>query len=425
MNKNFQSQRIRNVQRSLQNQKEKSALLLSSAPEHYSSRDQHHAYRQASDFFFLTGELNLQKTILLITADKVTIFSEPVEAIKVVWDGPQPSAKALAKALKADIVLTKLFESEAAKALRGIEKLFYQSEPQSLALQIAKKLFETPSHLRGTLPRSFAHSDLLLEPLRLFKDKEEIELIRKANAITNVGLLCALPLLRPGKSEEAIAATIDYSFAAQGAENAFASIVATGKNAATLHHRAGQAKIRAKDFVLVDVGARFDGYCADITRTLPASSDYSSQHQEVYEVVLRAQRAALSKVKHGVFAQVLYDAAVKELAYGLKHLGILKKSVSEIIAKRLYLPYFPHGIGHTLGIDIHDIGNLRGNNSARLEEGMVITVEPGLYLREKRSKIDPIGVRIEDNVKVTRTGCEILSEGFPKELSKVSALLNE
>jgi Xaa-Pro aminopeptidase len=203
----------------------------------------------------------------------------------------------------------------------------------------------------------------------------------------------------------------------------FNSIVAAGANAATLHYEALAAKIRKEDMVLIDSGAQLNRYCADITRVLPASGMFSQIHRIIYEIVLQAQLAALKKVKAGVKILTIYDAAAEVITEGLKELGVLKGPLKALLKKKAFKPYFPHGIGHSLGLDVHDLSQLRGNNEAVLEAGMVFTIEPGLYFSKSISNVPACGVRIEDNVLVTKSGCEILSPGFPKDAEQIEALM--
>lgn len=403
---------------------ESQALLISSAAISSASRDQDHPFRQSSDFLYLTGSQAESAAILISSSrPRPLIVSTARSKLKAVWDGPGENLRRLASELKADYLESENLEREIRSGLKGVETLFYSSEPNSTALKIARSLFEFPSHQRMGLPKTFVHADRILEPLRVHKESWEVAAIKAANKVTNTALLCALPFATKGRSETSLAATIDYSFRLQGAEPGFNSIVAAGKNAAVLHHKPSASKLKNGDMVLLDVGARLNHYCADITRMIPVGQAFTPIQREIYEIVLSAQKAALSKIRSGVLASAVFQAAARELSYGLRELKVLRQSVSKIMADKLYKPYFPHGIGHTLGLDVHDIGNLRADLSVKLETGMVITVEPGLYFPKPIKKIPACGVRIEDNVLVTRNGCQILSAGFPKEVREVEGLI--
>jgi Xaa-Pro aminopeptidase len=257
----------------------------------------------------------------------------------------------------------------------------------------------------------------------MHKEQYEVDLIRRANEITNEGLLYIAARLDPGLTEAHAARTIEYVFKMNDATTAFGTIVAGGSEAAVLHHRASDRKLKRGEMVLIDCGAEYKLYCGDITRVVPCGGTFSPEQRDVYEVVLAAQKAALKNIRAGVKIAKAYDAAARVMTEGLVALKVLRGKPSELFEKKAYLPYFPHGIGHSLGIDVHDVGNLRGNKEATLEAGMVITVEPGLYFPKKVGKVPACGVRIEDNVLVTAKGCEILSAGFPKEISEIEALV--
>lgn len=403
---------------------ETAALLISSALSCPSSRDQAHPFRQNSDFLYLTGA-EAQDLAIFVSSELPAplLFGSSMSKEKALWEGPGINLSSLASNIGADFVECSNLDAEINKRLQGISTFYYSGEPGSVGMRIARRLLETPSHQRGRLPNTLRHSDVIIEPLRLLKDPDEVKAIYEANKVTNAALLCSLPFIRAGKSESSVAATIDYSFRLQGAKPGFASIVAAGKNAATLHHSPSNYKLKKGQMLLFDVGACLGHYNADISRVVCVDSRFSGAHRDIYEVVLSAQKAALKKVRHGVLSGVLYEAAVRELSIGLKELKVLKGSVSTIIDKKLYLPFFPHGIGHTLGLDVHDVGNLRANLGVKLQKGMVITVEPGLYFQKATKHFSACGVRIEDNVLVTDSGCEILSEGFPKKISEIEDLM--
>ncbi len=223
--------------------------------------------------------------------------------------------------------------------------------------------------------------------------------------------------------EYQIAANIEYWFKLQDCGVAFPSIAAAGRSAATLHYQDHSQALRSSEMLLIDCGATYKGYAADITRVLPVSGRFDKQQARIYDAVLAAQLAAIAKIKHGVRILDVYNAAAKELCYVLRDLKIIKgKNISKPLKDKAFAPWFPHGIGHSLGLDTHDIGKLRGNNDARLKAGMVFTVEPGLYFPKKIAGVAACGVRIEDDILVTKTGCRVLSAGFPKERQEIESL---
>lgn len=399
-----------------------SALVLSSAAYIPSSRDQYYPFRQSSDFYYLTGSLGQDLILLLSTTHpRPRIFAPKVDTSKVLWEGSGPNLKKLTDHLGAELVIASSPVDEVLKNLRGHEQLFFQNERGSKGWAIAEKLVSLPSHQRASLPARFTHVDMITEPLRILKDKHELKLIRQAAAISNYVLFELSDAIEPGRSEREIANFIEASFQDLGVTPSFSTIVAAGKSAATLHHHPSAKKLKASDLVLIDMGAQRDMYCADITRTFPVRGPFPSPQRDVYEIVLAAQKAAIKTVRSGVNIENVHESAARVLTEGLKDLKVLRGKTSKLLSDKAYRPYFPHSIGHTLGIDIHDIGNLRGG-SGKLLAGMVITIEPGLYFPKKIGRIPPLGIRIEDDVLVTKRGSEVLSEGFPKEVSEIEAM---
>ena len=214
-------------------------------------------------------------------------------------------------------------------------------------------------------------------------------------------------------------------YRARGADVAFSTIVGGGISAATLHYETAHRKLKNEDLLLVDLGAEYKLYAADITRTVPISGHFSKEYRILYTAVLNAQMAAIKRIKHGAKIQTLYDAVVEHLVDGLLQLKVLKGSAKANIKKKTYLPYFPHGLGHGLGLDVHDVGDFRGSAGGILQEGVVYTVEPGLYFPKPIGKLPACGIRIEDDVLVTRKGCEVLTPELPKKPDEVEAWMQK
>ena len=399
------------------------AMLLSSAPQAARNRDTHYPYRQNSDFFYLTGSTERDLNLLIsFTMKRPLLIAPKADPKRVLWEGKQEHPKKLAASLGADLVISDDPHREILPRLKGAEVLYYQSADRTPSFEIATQIASRPSHERRGIPSRIEVADSLITPLRLIKDPEEVETIRKAIAVTESALEEALAYLAPGVPERFLQATVDYWFRVYGGSNAFTSIVGSGAHAAILHYERGEGIARKSDLVLIDCGAEYECYASDITRCFPASGRFEGVTAEVYDIVLAAQEAAIKKVKSGIQVGVVYDAAARVLTEGLLDLKVLKGKLGTLLQNRAYLPYFPHGIGHTLGIDVHDVGNFRGNNAAVLEEGMVITVEPGLYFPRKTGKVPACGVRIEDDVLVTKSGAEVLT-AFPKKRAAVEEVM--
>ncbi len=399
-------------------------LLLSSAPHVTRSRDEHHEYRQNSNLFYLTGS-TVADLCLLVGKNLKTplLLARKLSERELVWEGSAPNLKPLATSLGAELIVTDNVRKEILSRLAGSSHLYYDNMPGTVSWNIAHELITLPSHERGRMPLHFSHCDGILENLRLFKDKEEVDLIRRANEITNEGLLYIAPRVRAGLSEAQVARTIEYVFRMNEASMSFGTVVGSGPSAAILHHRNLIRKLRAGEMVLIDCGAEFKLYAGDITRVMPVNGKFTEPQKHLYDIVLKSQEAALRQVRAGVRIGTVYDAAAKVLTEGLVELKVLRGKVSKLVANKAFRPYFPHGIGHSLGLDVHDVGRLRGSHDALLEPGMVITIEPGLYFRKKTGRVPACGVRIEDNVLVTKRGCDILSEGFPKDTRQIEDLM--
>jgi Xaa-Pro aminopeptidase len=424
MKHNFK-QRIQNVITALGRTTGSHALVISSNPNVTRSADQHYPYRANSDLYYLTGSTSPDVTLVVrnSASPKVVLIVPTEDPTKVVWEGAAPSIAPTAKAIGATVIRSKDPRKAVYELLRGTDSVFTQSMPGTLSNTIRQELARQTGETPKSSPCSLANADTITSDLRLIKTRSELAAIKQAVALTSEVLYAITPLFTPGTTEREIASVIDCSYRMNGGVPAFEPIAATGRSAATLHYRALTRTLRNGDLLLIDTGVELDMYCSDITRTIPIGS-ISTAQTTLYEAVLSAQRAAIKKIKNNVLIRDIYLAAAKELALGLKETGVLKGSISMLMKKQAFKPYFPHGIGHSLGIDVHDVGGLRGNHEARLKEGMVFTIEPGVYLPSPTKHLPALGIRIEDDIVVTKGGCTVLTEeAFPKELSEVGKLL--
>jgi Xaa-Pro aminopeptidase len=405
---------------------EKEALVISSNPHCVRSRDTHFPFRQNSDLYYFTGSHAEDTTLVLNPHSKtpVVLITPPHDPVKKVWEGGQVNLKPVAKELSAELCVTK----EPLKALlgfvRGTEKVYVQSISETSSAALKKELYQRSAIALRGLPTTVAEVERFTARLRLYKDPSEITLIKAAAEVTSDALFGMLPYVRDGRNEREIGAVIECAYRSAGGAPAFGTIVATGPSAATLHYRALNQKLRKGELLLVDTGAELDMYASDVTRTIPVGQEISPALRYLYDTVLRAQEHAIAKVKPGVLIADVYKAAATELTYGLKELGILRGKLSTLVTKGAFRPWFPHGIGHPLGIDVHDVGPTSGDRIERLEPGMVITIEPGLYFSKPTGPLPSCGVRIEDDILVTRSGHTVLTESvFPKDLDTVLGLL--
>jgi Xaa-Pro aminopeptidase len=420
--------RIKKLLKVLDQQATASAIVISSAPRLVRNRDNDFPFRQNSDFLYLTGSEYTEDSVLIVSTklDKPVLIVPPVDEHKVLWEGAQPDPNKLARVVGATLLQTHHPVQETLRQLRGHESLYYQSVTGSLSATIASEVFKMPAYRRyvNRMPDTLTDSEVVMQELRLYKDAGEIALIKKAAEFTNNALHSAMRYLAPGTSEGDIAATLEYLFRAQGGSSAFGTIAASGANAGILHYRKCNRKLGKGELLLIDCGAEYKGYAADITRVVPVDGIFTVLQAEIYSAVLSAQTAAIRKVKHGARWIDVYRAAALELCTALKSLGVLEGPLSTLMSKRAYLPYFPHGIGHALGLDVHDPSMYREQPDRKIEAGMVFTIEPGLYFAKKTGRIPAMGIRIEDDVLVTRSGAKILSAGFPKDLIEIEEVLN-
>jgi Xaa-Pro aminopeptidase len=263
--------------------------------------------------------------------------------------------------------------------------------------------------------------------MRLIKSSNEIDLLRRACGVSAVGHRRLMETLVPGRFEFQAEAILEYEFRSGGCTGpAYGTIVAGGESASVLHYTANDKILRDGELVLVDAGGEYGGYCADITRTFPVGPRYSTAQAEAYDIVLDAQTKAIDVVRPGSRYSDVHDAAVRALSEGLIALGVISGSADECIENEAYKPYFMHRTSHWLGMDVHDVGSYRdAAESRRLLPGIVLTVEPGLYFRadaDVPSHLRGVGIRIEDDVAVTETGCDVLSSEVPKRRNEIEAL---
>lgn len=412
--------RIKRVLKLLDSEKHLSCLVLCSATEKEKARDSEYRYHQDADLFYLTGSHCPNLILVLSGREKSPVLIAPKDnSFELLWKGGGTNYSRLAQTIGAKLILTDTPEKELKILLRGVELCYHQHRLGSVVLKVVQQIEAIPGDKRYVLPMIFGHSDLIMQELRMYKDKSEIEKMLHAIDVTHQSLEVVRNLLVAGRSEHQVAVTLEYLFKLNDCEMAFENIVAAGPAAAVLHYHDCKRTIRKQDMVLIDCGAQFEMYNADITRVYPASGKFDAVQREIYEIVLSAQKAAIKKIRHGVYVRDVLDAALNELVRGLVSLGVLRGKISNLIGKQAYRNYFPHGIGHLLGIEVHDIGRARGNSTFCLKRGMVFTVEPGLYFAKKVGKVAAGGVRIEDDVLVTQGGCQVLSAGIPKELHEI------
>ncbi|GBF30830.1 Xaa-Pro aminopeptidase [bacterium MnTg04] len=281
----------------------------------------------------------------------------------------------------------------------------------------------------GLMPQEFIALDHLLHDMRLYKSRGEIGAMRKAARIAAAAHKKLMAACRPGIMEYELEAELLHEFKRNGCETAYQPIVGSGPNSCVLHYVKNDRRMEDGEMLLVDAGCEFRGYASDVTRSMPVNGRFSSEQKAIYQVVLDAQKAAIEKVSPRCHWNDPHDAAVRTITRGLVKLGLLKGRVPALIKAAAYKKFFMHRTGHWLGMDVHDVGDYRvGDEWRHLEPGMVMTVEPGIYIppgiKGVARKWWGIGVRIEDDVLVTKDGCEVLSRDVPREIADIEALMN-
>ncbi|MCA8971372.1 MAG: aminopeptidase P N-terminal domain-containing protein [Planctomycetes bacterium] len=411
-------------------------LLLRAAPEVLRNGDVHFSYRQDSNFKYLTGFDEPESILVCMptsTGYETHYFVRPRDKEREIWDGPRAGTRGAIREYGADHSYPiSEFWDVFGKMAGDIDELAYPlgSDP-TFDVQVLRhfgaRFTGRPRRNQG-LP-SFVDPRPALHEMRLIKSSEEVDLMRRAAEISAAGHRVAMSIAEPGMYEFEVQAELEAVFRREGSpRNGYDSIVATGKNACTLHYIANNAKIKKGDLLLIDAGAEYGHYTADITRTFPVAGPFSDAQRAVYEVVLRCQKKCVALCKPGTTVKKLLETSWRELTKGLVELGILKGSIDKLVEKKAFRPWYMHGLGHWLGMDVHDVGAYedRSGKPMQLAPGMVTTIEPGLYFANNDKKVPKefrgIGVRIEDDVLVTKNGPDVLTSGVPKEVREIEEL---
>lgn len=420
--------------------------IIATAPEVMRNRDADYPYRHDSYFYYLSGFTEPEAVIVLIAGkvNQTILFCREKNLEREIWDGFRHGPEAARKTFGFDAAFAiGTLDIELPKLMANAPALFYALGSDSkLDAQVQRWLQSVKTQARaGITPPSAAYDvNVLLDEMRLTKDTSEIDLMQRSADIAAAAHRRAMQVARPGLREYHLEAEILHEFRSNGSQYpAYGSIVATGANACVLHYRASDAELKDGDLILIDAGCELDGYASDITRTFPANGKFSAAQRELYEIVLASQQAAIAETRPGKRFMDGHDAAVKVLAQGMLDTGLLDPNkvggVDDVITNRDYSRFYMHRTGHWLGMDVHDVGDYRdaadteGERPWRtLQAGMVLTVEPGIYVRPADNvpeKYWNIGIRIEDDALVTPNGCHILSEAAPKTVDEIEALMKK
>jgi Xaa-Pro aminopeptidase len=410
--------------------------ILPAGPVRTRSRDVEHRYRQDSDFYYLTGFAEPDAVAVLVPGranGEYLLFCRERDTKRELWDGSRAGPDGAVERYGADDafpiddiddILPGIMES----CTRVYYTMGMYSDFDARITEWVKSLRSRVS--RGVhTPQEFVALDHLLHDMRLYKSRAEVVAMRKAARVAVGAHKRAMSFVRPGLFEYEVEAEFVHEFRRHDAWPSYNPIVGAGVNSCTLHYVSNNAELQEGDLLLIDAGCELDYYASDITRTLPVSGRFTPEQRAVYEIVLEAQNAAIESIRRDNHWNDPHDAAVKVITRGLKKLGLLDGSVPKLVRDGAYREFYMHRTGHWLGMDVHDVGDYKvGDEWRLLEPGMVMTVEPGIYIsasRRHRKAFRNIGIRIEDDVAVMRNGADVLSKGLPREPDRIEALMQK
>ena len=426
--------------------------LVPTAPSRVRNRDADYPYRHDSYFYYLSGFTEPEAWLIIQPNGHTTLFCQPKDLEREIWDGYRLGPQAACEALDVDAAyaVTEL-DQRMPDLLANRRQVWWPfATHEGLHARVEGWLQAVRAKVRQGVVSPDGQRDIcsLLDEMRLIKDAHELSIMRRAGEISaQAHIRCmrrSAQMLRHGSDarEYHLDAELLHAFREHGAEGpAYTSIVAAGANACVLHYRAGNSVLRAGELVLIDAACELEGYASDITRTFPANGRFTGEQKAVYEVVLAAQEAAIAATQAGARFDAPHDAAVRILAQGMLDLKLLNTDqvgdVDDVIANKSYVRFYMHRTGHWLGMDVHDCGNYLDTRqpqdggprlSRLLQPGMVLTIEPGLYIRpsdDVPERFHNIGIRIEDDAVVTGNGCDLLTRGVPVDIPSIEALMAE
>lgn len=418
----------------LAEQMKNGVAVIPTAPERTRNRDAYYPYRFDSYFFYLS-EFREPEAVLVVVAGEQTkslLFCRDKNPEREVWDGFRHGSAAAKEAFGFDEAYSiTLLDEMMPGLLANQASLFcHLGSDSAWDARVVGWINEVRNRVRSgvTAPRDIRDVHVMLDEMRVIKSAEELAVMRRAAEISTGAHRRAMQAARPGRTEYEIEAELLHEFRRRGAQApAYTPIVAAGANACVLHYVENAGALADGDMLLIDAGCELDGYASDITRTFPVNGRFSGPQKDVYQLVLEAQAAAMAEIRPGNTWDRPHEAAVGVLARGFVDLGLLAGSVEQVIETEAYKKFYMHRTGHWLGLDVHDAGEYKRDGQWReLQPGMVLTVEPGCYIRAGDGvpeKFANIGVRIEDDVLVTENGHEVLTRAAPKTLDEIETLM--
>jgi Xaa-Pro aminopeptidase len=424
--------------------------VIATAPELARNRDSDFPYRHDSDFYYLTGFEEPGATLVMKVASsgksyqlESHLFCRPKDLEREIWDGIRLGPEAAPEILGIEFAHSNQeLDQKLSELLADHDAVYVRlAESAEADRRIRHWMKQVRGQARSGInpPSEFHDIETLIHEMRLFKDIHEIEIMRRAAAISARAHIRAMQACKPGMREYQLEAELLHEFRNSGSQSvAYNSIVAGGANACILHYRAGSTELLSGELCLIDAGCELDGYASDITRTFPVNGKFTGPQRALYDITLAAQEAAIAVTKPGNTFMQPHEAALKVLTQGLLDEKLLKLtelgSLENAIETAAYRRFYMHRTSHWLGMDVHDVGSYRESMPSSQEEkpwrilksGMVITIEPGLYVRPA-DDIDQafwnIGIRIEDDAVITESGCELISRGVPVKADEIEALM--
>ncbi len=414
-----------------------SIAILPAAPVQVRNRDVDFAYRQDSDFQYLSGFPEPEAVMALIPGrehGEFVMFCRERDALMETWHGYRQGPEGVTKNFGVDDAFPIGDIDDILPGLiEGKHKVFYAMGcDHEFDHQVMEwiNIIRSKARAGAIPPDELVALDHQLHDMRLYKSKAEQAIMAEAGEISAQAHINAMKVCKPGMFEYELEAEFLYQYAKSGcAYSAYPSIVGAGKNGCVLHYTDNNSEMKDGDLVLIDAGGELDGYASDITRTFPVNGKFSKEQKQLYELVLKSQIAAIDSVEPGNHWNTPHEVVVRILVEGLLELGILKGNLERLIETEAYMPFYMHRTGHWLGMDVHDVGDYKVGGEWRvLEEGMVLTIEPGLYIAPDQkgvaAKWRGIGIRIEDDVLVTKTGNKVLTSSVPKTVKEIEALMS-
>ena len=417
------------------NMQKNSIAIIEASPEKIRNNDSAYRYRQCSNFYYLTG-YNKPDAILVVQKMKNTMtsyfYSKKPNKYDSIWTGDLLTCKKISSTFgfdKTDYICN--FEKALNSFLKKSDVVYHSltgSSPVSNMLEKCMFSLERDYRKGTQLPSSQYSIKKIIHKLRLIKTKDEISNIKKACQISADAHINLMKKCEPGISEKQLESQLIFDFGSSNAYEAYTSIVAGGKNACILHYIDNSSTLKSGDLLLTDAACEFKNYASDITRTIPINGKYSTAQKDLYELVLLAQKNAISKCTVGNTLTNIHQAAVKTLSKGLIKLGLIKGDYKAVVKNGAYKKFYMHNTGHWLGLDVHDPSDyMIDEKPIPLQPGMIFTVEPGLYIRPDKSvdkKYHNIGIRIEDDVLITKSGPEVLTSKAPKNIKDIEYIMN-